>query len=196
MSQLYRVILCCIFFLQFYSQSFALSPGTHENINEFVATNTLGGFSLDLYLKKHLGFEKGIDQEIEGNWLWPITTAKPVWKWIKMGGKKEDIPYWYMQYLRSVNHFHNPLTESGFSGIWGTGFLSGKSSIQWSQEPIGTQRVTDDLYSGYYSWHDVRDYFYSKRLINPIFLSCFLCVMMFSTERRHHHGKGFKVVFP
>ncbi len=156
MRKLYRVILLFFAFsLPFFSLAFALETDTHEEINEFVTTNILDGFSLDSYLQNQLGFENGIDKEFEGNWFWFLTTTKPVWGWIKIGGKKEDIPYWYMPYLRSVNHFHNPLTDQGFSGIWGTGFLSGESSIQWTQEPVSTQSP-----GGYYSWYDVRDYFY------------------------------------
>lgn len=143
-------ILLFAFCLLSFSLSFALETDTHEKINEFIATNNLNGFSLDSYLKNQLGFADGIKEEFKST-----TETKKVWEWIKIGGKYEDIPYWYMPYLRSVNHFHNPLTDKGFSGIWGTGFLSGESSIQWSQKPVGTQSP-----GGYYSWHDVRDYFY------------------------------------
>ncbi len=158
MRQLYRVILFVfIFFVIFHSLSFALSPETHEEINEFVAKNTLDGFSLDSYLKNQLGFENGVEEEVKGTWFWFVTTTKPVSRWIEIGGKYEDKPPLTVPYRRSVNHFHNPLTDQGFSGIWGgTEWLSGVSSIQWSQEPIGTQ-----IPGGYYSWYDVRDYFYS-----------------------------------
>lgn len=135
------IVLICV------SPIYALKTETHEAINEYIARNTLDGFSLDLYLKDKLGIQEGIEQT--------FFNSNEVWQWLREGGLKEDKPYWYMPYLRSANHFHNPLTDQGFSGIWGTGFISGESSIQWSQEPIGMQSP-----GGYYSWHDVRNYFY------------------------------------
>ena len=66
------------------------------------------------------------------------------------GGRYEDKPpSSIIPYLRSINHFHNPLTNEGLKGSW-------SSSIQWSQAPEGTQTP-----HGYYSWNDVRGYFYS-----------------------------------
>lgn len=77
-------------------------------------------------------------------------------KWIKDGGLYEDIPTWMLTYLRSVNHFHNPLTDQGYSGPWYTfGIVSGLSSTQWMVLPQETQSP-----GGYYSWHDVRNYYY------------------------------------
>jgi hypothetical protein len=142
-----RILLISITIIfNFVSFCYALETLTHETINEYIVRNTMNGFSLDSYLKTQLGIQGGIEESFN---------SKQVWKWFREGGLKEDIPYWYMPYLRSVNHFHNPLTDQGFSGIWGTGFLSGESSIQWSQKPKGTQSP-----GGYYSWFDVRDYFY------------------------------------
>jgi hypothetical protein len=40
--------------------------------------------------------------------------------------------------------------------VWGTGALSGKSAIAWSQKAPGTQSP-----GGYYSWYDVRGYYYN-----------------------------------
>ena len=150
MRKLYIIIfLLFAFCLLNFSFLFALETDTHENINEFIVRNTLNGFSLDDYLRDQLGFSEGYDEKFK------LKKTMKVLDWIKIGGKLEDIPYWYMLYLRSVNHFHNPLTDQGFSGIWGTGFLSGDSSIQWSQKSLGTQSP-----GGHYSWFDVRDYFY------------------------------------
>lgn len=140
------IVLFC-----FISFCYALAPKTHNKINEYIAYNTIGSFSLDQYLKNQLGLQNGKNE---------ILNFKYVWQWLGEGGGKEDVPYWYMPYLRSVNHFHNPLEDdikdAGFSGIWGTGFCSGESSILWSQEPSGEQSP-----GGHYSWHDVRDYFYT-----------------------------------
>ncbi|MBI4653548.1 MAG: hypothetical protein HY752_00880 [Nitrospirae bacterium] len=150
MRKLCRVTL---FFFAFciltFSLSFALETITHEKINEFIAINTLNGFSLDSYLKNQLGFANGITEDIKS------TETKKVFEWIKVGGLYEDNPPWTIPYFRSANHFHNPINKQGFSGIWGTGFVSGESSIPWSQKAIGTQSP-----GGYYSWYDARDYFY------------------------------------
>lgn len=134
------------------SFSYALETETHKTINEYIASKTFDGFSLNSYLQAQIGFQKGVEE---------IFQSKKVSEWLGDGGVKEDVPYWYMPYLRSVNHFHNPLTNQGFSGVWGTGVLSGVSSIQWSQKAIATQSP-----GGYYSWHDVRDYFYKGLTAN------------------------------
>ena len=133
MRKLCNILLLFAFCLLSFSLSFALETDTHEKINEFIATNNLNGFSLESYLRNQLGFASGIQEEFKS------TESKKVWEWIKIGGKYEDIPYWYLPYLRSVNHFHNPITKGGYSGIWGTGILSGESSLLWAQKPKGTQ---------------------------------------------------------
>ena len=141
-----RIFVIFAMIFSFVPFSHALETDTHEEINEYIAMNTLNGFSLDSYIKDRLDFKGGIEEDF---------SSHQVWRWLGMGGLKEDIPFPYLPYLRSVNHFHNPLTNEGFSGIWGTGVLSGTSSIQWAQSPIGTQSP-----GGHYSWFDVRNFFY------------------------------------
>ncbi len=140
------IFITLVTILQCISSSNALEPPTLMDINEHIAKNTFDGFSLDSCLKDQLGIQEGIEKNFY---------SLRAWQLLREGGQKEDIPYWYMSYLRSVNHFHNPLNDEGFGGIWGTGFLSGESSIQWSQKPLGTQSP-----GGHYSWYDVRDYFH------------------------------------
>jgi hypothetical protein len=137
-----------LFFLEA-SLLFALGVNTHETINNLVAQKSFNEFSLNSYLINNLGFTEGIEKQLRS-----IETMK-VWEWISVGGKYEDEPPYSFPYLRSANHFHNPLTDDGYSGVWGTGILSGSSSVKWSQLPIATQNP-----GGSYSWHDVRDYFY------------------------------------
>ncbi|MBI3585374.1 MAG: hypothetical protein HY096_15665 [Nitrospinae bacterium] len=132
---------------------YALSVETHKDINEIVGkVITPNGFSLNQYLIENLGFGQGIDEQI---------INQKVAYWLRDGGEYEDIPAWYLPYLRSVNHFHNPITDKGYSGFWGTGIMSGMSSTQWSLMPLGTQSSI----TGNYSWYDVRDYYY-KALTN------------------------------
>lgn len=128
---------------------YALETDTHEQINEKIAKTEINDFALDRYLHDNID-PSGIVMNL-GN-LW-------VWEWLRDGGKYEDIPVWYMKYLRSVNHFHNPLVpvgDAGFSGIWGTGFLEGESAVAWSQKAATTQSP-----GGQYSWYDARENFYN-----------------------------------
>ncbi len=116
---------------------YALETDTHEDINEYIARNTINGFSLDSYLKDQLAIQGGIEESYD---------SKEIWKWMREGGRYEDKPPWCIPYWRSLRHFHNPLTDKGLDGI-------PESSIQWSQKPAETQSC------GHYSWHDVRGYF-------------------------------------
>jgi len=148
-------------------------------MNGYVATNTLNGFLLGDYLYANLGFQKGTDERITKQTIIETTTmtvtgpvtgtatqtaTKYVYEWLQDGGRYEDLPPATMPYFRSVNHFHNPLKsldQAGFTGIWGSGLLHGKSAILWSQSSEQTQSP-----GGYYSWHDVRNYYYHA-LISP-----------------------------
>ena len=135
--------------------NYALEVETHQAINKYITLGTINGFSLDLYLKNQLGFQHGVNEEFT------FGDSKNVWMWIGYGGVTEDKPPGFFQipYLRSTNHFHDPISNQGFSGlIFGfipPLFLTGKSSIQWSQQSIGRQSP-----GGYYSWFDTRDSYY------------------------------------
>ncbi len=138
--------LAVIFIFCIASFSHALETVTHEAINEHIARNSLNGFSFDLYLKKQLGITKGIEENVN---------SYAIWRWLRDGGKYEDKPPWTIPYVRSANHFHNPLTKKGFSGGWGPYTLTGESALFWAQMPSGTQWP-----GGQYSWHDVRQYYF------------------------------------
>lgn len=133
------------------SLCYGLETNTHDEVNKYISRNTFHGvdFSLDSYLINHLGIQGGIFNVFD--------SYEVLW-WIGQGGIFEDSPNWYTLYLRSANHFHNPKTDEGFSGIWGTGRFDGISSLEWSQLSTSTQSP-----GGHYSWHDVRDY-YEKAL--------------------------------
>ncbi len=142
-----KKILCqIIIVLSFIATAEALIVETHETLNEYIVLQdfTEINFSLNSYLKNELGFEKGVKE---------IINSRYTFKWLGEGGKKEDEPdFPAIPYHRSFNHFHDPLTDEGFP--------SGISSVVWSQMPIYGQ------FDGYYSWHDVRYYFY-KALTLP-----------------------------
>jgi len=148
------LIIAQLLGLIFSLQGFPLTTGTHAQINEYVTGTIMDGFSLDSYLKDLLGIEQGVDAEIQG-----VIDEKPTYQtvsqWFRLGGVREDSP-WYYPNTRSRHHYHDPLSDQGFSGLGGTGLLSGESSIMWSQSPVGAQTP-----GGHYSWHDVRGYYYA-----------------------------------
>lgn len=146
------IIILLIVLLLNISLAYSLEVSTHEAINKRIAEGSFNGFSLDTYLKNNLGFTEGKKESVNG---------QEIWMWVMDGGRYEDKPPWVIPYLRSVNHFHNPLTEEGFSGYFYGLLLSGDSSVVWAQKPIGTQSpISDYILGGNYSWHDTRDYFY------------------------------------
>ena len=132
--------------LCFITMASALEVETHETLNEYIARQNFSviEFSLDTYLKSELDLAQGKDEKIN---------RLEVFKWLGEGGEKEDKPdFSAIPYRRSFNHFHDPLTDEGFP--------NGISSVVWSQMPVNGQ------FDGYYSWHDVRYYFY-KALTLP-----------------------------
>jgi hypothetical protein len=110
---------------------------THASVNRHIANNTVMGFSLNQYLQQELKWNSGIETDLGG---------KKVWEWLEEGGRLEDSPF-----LRSFNHFHDPTRTLDVAGLWGGNL--GRSSIVWAQTP--------DQPWGFYSWRDVRNYFYS-----------------------------------
>ncbi|MEK6777696.1 MAG: hypothetical protein AABY87_12590 [bacterium] len=144
-----KIFIALISLFVYGTNSDALNVMTHKAINTYISQNILNGVSLDIYSKTQLGFGNGIKEEFN---------SLMIWEWLRDGGEYEDIPYWYTPYFRSVNHFHNPLNDQGYSGFWGTGIMSGISSMQWALLPQNTQSTLCLL--GCYSWDDVRNYYY------------------------------------
>lgn len=155
------IFAAIIFYVSIASLGYALEVETHKAINEYIANNNMNAFSLDAYLKKQLGIQGGIQENIKTSGLRPNTLK--VWEWIRDGGEYEDKPPYFPPYVRSTNHFHNPLapslSEAGFTGIWDTHVLSGDSAILWAQKPKGVQ--CSFFRVGCYSWYDVRDYYFN-----------------------------------
>jgi len=146
-----NILLLSILFILLYSKTVSgLSEDTHELINRRVAETTLpDGFSLGDYLINQLGLAEGILEEFDN---------KNVRRWLELGGRYEDSPLGFIPLIgpligytvRSINHFHDPIADVGYH----YGFFSGMSSIDWALLDAQTQEL------GYYSWHDVRDYYY------------------------------------
>jgi len=142
-----KIFIVQIILSSFFLPCYALEKPTHFAINEYIAKDETGEFSLGEYLKEELGFQEGVNTILEQFEGQKIDNKDPtIFRWLGYGGKKEDEPF----LLRSVRHFHNPLKtwdEAGLKGIW-------DSSIIWGQR-------TDQWPGGHYSWQDVRGYFYS-----------------------------------
>jgi hypothetical protein len=110
----------------------ALETETHALLNEYITRNQIGGFSLGNYLDNQLGFIDGTDQMIEN---------LKVWELFARGGIYEvDPPGFLNAFLRSRNHFHNPLQpwDNAHYTVW----LSycdvnhcPVSAILWAQGP-------------------------------------------------------------
>jgi hypothetical protein len=133
--------------------TFALEIDTHEVINMAISDNVShDGFALGPYLSNVLLLEKGTFEIVDGN---------RITKLLGLGGKYEDGSPGCQQYDRSRNHFHNPLTETGFSGLF-FGFLGGISAVNWAQLPDNVQQTKLVLScpGDSYSWSDVRNYFF------------------------------------
>ena len=141
------LLMASIIIFSLASFCYALETDTHEIINENIDRNSFNGFSLDTYLKEQLKIESGVEESFN---------SRKVWWWLRKGGLYEDIPVWYLQYIRSLNHFHNPITEEGFKGDCLQSSLCVSSTV-WALMPLGTQSSL----TGNYSWYDVRAYYYT-----------------------------------
>ncbi len=144
MKKKIAVVISFLSMFFFSTETFALNTDTHETINLNIA-NSNNVFSLNQYLLENLEFSQGIGEVFKGS---------RVDSWIEIGGLYEDIPAWYLMYVRSLNHFHDPVSESGFKGDCRESSLC-ESSTRWALEPLGTQSSQ----TGNYSWYDVRDYY-------------------------------------
>ena len=143
-----KSVLLSVIILSLTSNSvLALDTATHEYLNNNIATMTLNGFSFDTYLKTTLGMPDGVSNVLSSS---ISGKSFAIFDWLRKGGLYEDKPPWVVPYIRSANHFHDPITDKGFTGL-----PPGDSAIVWSQKPIGQQWI-----GCHYSWLDSRDNFY------------------------------------
>jgi hypothetical protein len=121
---------------------------THRMLNGIAINQPVGEgndtFYLDSYLFRPLEFSIWEDSWGRNRNI----TWRMVQEWIKEGGVSED------DFPRYLNHSHDPLRPWDGAGIRILGYPFFSSSIVWAQKDKGTQ------YSGAYSWHDARDYYY------------------------------------
>jgi hypothetical protein len=103
--------------------------GYEVETHDAITRNAGARSTLDEVLRVRLGLESGLGTAIRGQ----VLTA-----WLGQGGRRED------DFLRFLNHFHNPLAEWSTAGLLGN---IGQSSVVWGQ---------NTSVSGW-SWQDVRD---------------------------------------
>jgi hypothetical protein len=130
------LIIACSALLTFTNISFALGPVTHKAINNYIAQQSINGFSLNDYLKTQLGLKEGTETYFKNGYL-----DQQVFKWLGDGGVYEDAG------ARSLNHFLNPITNKGLLGNY--------SAPAWATLPVSAQPL-----SPISSWNDVRSYYY------------------------------------
>lgn len=123
-----------IFFLFIFwaTDVLALEKPTHKAINETVANIS----NVNNYLINELKFADGIRT---------FFNNKRAVEWMQDGGVLEDEP----MYTRSLNHFLDPLTNTGYLGTF-------KTAREWAQD----QGAIGSLFGGNYSWKSVREYYY------------------------------------
>ncbi len=119
----------------------AFKENTHMMLNQFIALNKLNGFSLDSFLINKLGFMYGINDKV---------SEVKIFKLIEQGGRYEDNPDNCTYCYRFRNHFHDPLNDRGLTHGW-----FGESALKFAF--LG---ANEQSFGGYYSWHDVKNYFY------------------------------------
>ncbi|MEO8327471.1 MAG: hypothetical protein ABI618_16585, partial [Nitrospirota bacterium] len=114
------------------ASGWAWERNTHEEITEQAIR--IMEADLNTYLIDNLGLEGGLNASVKGG------TPR---KLMIQGSNTED------DGLRSLSHFHEPITNSGLSIVGGT------SSIEWSLKAVGAQAGEDS-----FSWNDAREYYF------------------------------------
>ena len=136
--------------LSFPNTGWAWEVKTHEELTEEAINFNQG--DLNAYLIDNLGLEGGLQEALPGG------TPR---EFMKQGSSREDdLP-------RPLNHFHNPISNSGLA----------LSAIKWSLRPKG-----DQVLGGNYSWNDAREYYF-KALTSPT-----------KAERDENWGKMFRAL--
>lgn len=132
------------------ANGWAWERNTHEELTE-KTIETIEA-NLDAYLINNLGLERGLNDSVEGG------TPR---KLMIRGSNTED------DGIRSVNHFHEPLSNQGLRSFRGI------SAVKWSLSDLGEQ---------HWSWNDAREYYF-KALTSST-----------KAERDEYWGKTFRAL--
>ncbi len=128
MKKKFKTIIYCLFFtISFCPSAYAFKDLSHKSI-----TNLVFSYSVlsDSSIQKKIGIS--ISDSLDGRTLD---------EWLGKGAIEED------NYLRPLNHFHNPLKSWPVAGL--NDLMSGESSSVWAQD-----------YKNEFSWKAARDSFY------------------------------------
>lgn len=137
MKKMSKIIFLIIMIFTYLTETFALEKGTHRYLNRKIIEQNEE--KLNIFLKLNLGFSEGIKQILNGF---------RVIEWIENAGAFEDEP----GYVRSFNHFHDPLQPWYLAGFDRTF----KSSLVWAQD----QGLVGSLLGGDWSWRRARESYY------------------------------------
>ncbi|MBU0728527.1 MAG: hypothetical protein KKE17_10975 [Proteobacteria bacterium] len=144
MKRQFVIIVALIIYLPFLSYAYD-DTKVHPAINTNATEQSIL-ITEDLLNK--LGFERGLDTEIQG----PDNERKKIINWIEKGGTDEDNP---LISLRFAHHFHDPLKSWDEAGLDIPLLPTTESSISWAQTPTNAINFKND-----YSWPWARQYFY------------------------------------
>ena len=131
------IILVAMLFLLYADEGYSYSTFVHKKIaNKSINESQLLQKSL-----REIGF-RDVEDYIDN---------KTIRQWIEEGSIKEDDLLFPVEGIRFLNHFYNPLTNSGLSDFP----FYGISSYEWASQ-----------LNNFWSWKWTRDYFY-KGLTKP-----------------------------
>lgn len=132
---------------------FGYSVDTHKEITDAILFSDDYGVKFERILTENLGLLPGLSYVLDDK---ALKGKGDILYFIKYGSEREDDPSTVkpVNYFQSryVNHFHNPLKSIENAGL--TDLARGDSTILWAQKKVMSQN------GGYYSWNDVRDYYY------------------------------------
>lgn len=111
-----RFMLLCFFFCLSFHNASAFWLDTHETITGNAITNA----NLTSVIKSQTGIDNGLSLSVTVS---PLTYTLE--QWLKYGSKQEDEPLLAFRYL---NHFYNPITNSGLADFP----FYGTSSYEWA----------------------------------------------------------------
>ncbi|GFE59364.1 hypothetical protein [Geobacter sp. AOG1] len=130
------ILFCIIIVSMSVQPALCYKANTHKALNSAVVTTKFSSS----YLQSMLGYAN-VKQPVNGS---------EIIKWFENAGEQEDsIP-------RFINHFHEPISNSGYNGLWHSQLISGNPAPLWAQ--METER---QFPGGKFSWRDARSYFHT-----------------------------------